>query len=97
MIDKKLPIEDEVNALAAQVDGYKAMRASKGWKDLQAEIDYHVAGLEKMLKTCDLDKVRALQGEIAGFEWIQTHFREAAELLDLLMAKVREDKAETTD
>ena len=97
MIDKKLPIEDEANALALQVDGYREMMAGRGWKDLKAEIDFHVAGLEQMLKTCDLDKLRGLQGEIAGFEWLMGHFTEVGERLESLLKHIQENKAETTE
>lgn len=90
-------MKDEINDLAAQVDSYIAMRSSTGWKNLQAEIDLHVAGLYEFLKVADLDKIRALQGEIAGFEWIQNHFKEVADELADRLAKAKEDKAETTE
>lgn len=95
MIDGEFNTLDEaINAAAKQVDGYKELLASRGWKDLETEIEFHVAGLQEMLTTCDLDKVRDLQGQIASFRWIRNHIDEVAENLERLMKGA---KAETTE
>ncbi len=97
MIDKKLPLEDEVNAVAMQVDGYKVMLASRGWKDLQSEIDFHVAEQQDLLQDpkINLEMVRFHQGQIAAFRWLMGHFDEVAEHLEEIQKALRSQKDET--
>lgn len=95
MIEKEYKTLDEaINAATIQVDSYKELLSSRGWKDLEAEIEFQVASLQEMLTTCDLDKVRDLQGQIAAFRWIRIHFDEVAENLERLMKGA---KAEATE
>ena len=94
MIDKGLPIGDEVNALAQEVDDYTAMLMSRGFKNLEKEIEFHVADLYDQLVSCDLDKVRAIQGQIEALRWLRGLPEEAAEQLEKLQVQLR---AETTE
>ena len=94
MIDKGLPLEDEINALALEVTQYRVMLDSQGFQTLEKEIEYHVAELQTQLETCDLDRVRELQGQIASFRWLREIPDKAAQQLEHLQRVL---KADTTD
>lgn len=96
-IAENVPLDDQINAVAAQVDGYTAMLSGKGWKDLQAEIDLWVAEKQDLLQTCELDKVRELQGNIAAFKWLMGHFEEVAEHLEVLQKVLKESKEQPAE
>lgn len=90
MIDKGLPLEDEINALALEVTNYRVMLDSAGFQTLEKEIAFHVAELQTQLESCDLDRVRELQGQIASFRWLREIPDKAAQQLEHLQTLLKD-------
>lgn len=94
MKEKNMPLPDAIILVAAEVDAYRQLKESQGWKNWEAEIDDYLAALQKELCVCSLERVPKLQGEISGLRWMLSIPDQVAEHLELLQKQLKPEATE---
>lgn len=99
MIEKPITLDEAITQLAGEMDSYRGLLASPGWKALDMEIAKRVEEQREFCaSSCDkYEDLRFAQGQIAAYRWIPEHFDEVAKELDRLLALQKEQEASETE